>query len=135
MAYDKTAKTTSCINAFYLGVERVCSQSSILVRYVGKRGVYDADGKAARQLIAAGVKMMAQYTYTTAVATVCAENDTPLIGNDVNLISTAPKDALTSVTSDWSKYYTYAVNKVLNGKEIAAELDSGLCRRCSRYSS
>ena len=45
---------------------------------------------------------MAQYTYTTAVATVCAENDTPLIGNDVNLISTAPKDALTSVTSDWS---------------------------------
>ena len=71
--------------------------------------------------------MMAQYTYTTAVATVCAENDTPLIGNDVNLISTAPKDALTSVTSDWSKYYTYAVNKVLNGK------DSGLCRRCSRY--
>ena len=61
---------------------------------------------------------MAQYTYTTAVATVCAENDTPLIGNDVNLISTAPKDALTSVTSDWSKYYTYAVNKVLNGKEI-----------------
>ena len=90
VAYDKTAKTTSCINAFYLGVERVCSQSSILVRYVGKRGVYDADGKAARQLIAAGVKMMAQYTYTTAVATVCAENDTPLIGNDVNLISTAP---------------------------------------------
>lgn len=36
VAYDKTAKTTSCINAFYLGVERVCSQSSILVRYVGK---------------------------------------------------------------------------------------------------
>ena len=30
VAYDKTAKTTSCINAFYLGVERVCSQSSIL---------------------------------------------------------------------------------------------------------
>lgn len=69
--------------------------------------------------------MMAQYTYTTAVATVCAENDTPLIGNDVNLISTAPKDALTSVTSDWSKYYTYAVNKVLNGKEIAADWTAG----------
>ena len=85
VAYDKTAKTTSCINAFYLGVERVCSQSS----------------------------------------TVCAENDTPLIGNDVNLISTAPKDALTSVTSDWSKYYTYAVNKVLNGKEIAADWTAG----------
>lgn len=63
VAYEKNAKTTSCINAFYLGVERACSQSSVLVRYVGKRGVYDADGKAARQLIAAGVKMMAQYTY------------------------------------------------------------------------
>lgn len=63
------------------------------------------------------MKMMAQYTYTTAVATVCAENDTPLIGNDINLISTAPKDALTSVISDWSVYYTYAVNKVLKTKK------------------
>ena len=74
------------------------THSEALISPLSKRGVYDADGKAARQLIAAGVKMMAQYTYTTAVATVCAENDTPLIGNDVNLISTAPKDALTSVT-------------------------------------
>lgn len=125
VAYEKNAKTTSCINAFYLGVERACSQSTVLVRYVGKRGNYDADGKAARQLIAAGVKMMAQYTYSTAVATVCAENDTPLIGNDVNLISTAPKNALTSVTSDWSKYYTYAVNKVLKEKKIAADWTAG----------
>ncbi len=125
VAYEKNAKTTSCINAFYLGVERACSQSSVLVRYVGKRGVYDADGKAARQLVAAGAKFMAQYTYTTAVATVCAENDTPLIGNDINLISTAPKDALTSVTSDWSVYYTYAVNKVLKDKEIATDWTAG----------
>lgn len=125
VAYEKNAKTTSCINAFYLGVERACSQSSVLVRYVGKRGVYDADGKAARQLIAAGVKMMAQYTYTTAVATVCAENDTPFIGNEVNLISSAPKDTLTSVTSDWSVYYTYAVNKVLKGKAIATDWTAG----------
>ena len=125
VAYEKNAKTTSCINAFYLGVERACSQSSVLVRYVGKRGVYDADGKAARQLIAAGVKMMAQYTYTTAVATVCAENDTPLIGNDINLISTAPKDALTSAISDWSVYYIYAVNKVLKDKEIATDWTAG----------
>ena len=69
--------------------------------------------------------MMAQYTYTTAVATVCAENDTPLIGNDVNLISTAPKDALTSAISDWSVYYTYAVNKVLKDKEIATDWTAG----------
>ena len=104
MACEKNAKTTSCINAFYLGVERACSQSSVLVRYVGKRGVYDADGKA---------------------ATVCAENDTPLIGNDINLISTAPKDALTSAISDWSVYYTYAVNKVLKDKEIATDWTAG----------
>lgn len=36
VACEKNAKTTSCINAFYLGVERACSQSSVLVRYVGK---------------------------------------------------------------------------------------------------
>ncbi len=125
VASKKTAKTASCINAFYLGVERVCSQSSILVRYVGQSGVYDADGKCARQLIAAGAKMMAQYTATTAVAAVCVENDIPLVGNDVNLISTAPKAALTSAVSDWSIYYSYAVKCIQKGKTISTDWTAG----------
>lgn len=125
VASREAPETISCINAFSLGVEKMCTQASVLVRYVGKTGDYDADGKAARQLIAAGAHLMAQYTLTTAVAAVCAENDTPLVGNEINLINTAPKEALTSATADWSGYYTYAVKAMQNSETIDTDWTGG----------
>jgi basic membrane protein A len=93
----------------------------MIVRYVGSKDVYDDDGECARQLVAAGAKLMCQRTFTTAVATVCAENDIPVIGNDINIIDIAPKEAITSATTDWSVYYTYAVNAVMEGTEMEAD--------------
>ena len=61
VAYRDCPETNTCINAFYLGIRQACSQSTIDVRYVGKRGNYDADGEAARQLAASGVGMMCTY--------------------------------------------------------------------------
>ena len=93
----------------------------MLVRYVGSTGVYDDDGEAAKQLAEAGAAFMCQYTATTAVAAVCAENDIPIIGNDVNVIDVAPSEALTSAKADWSIYYSYAVKNVIKGKAIATD--------------
>ena len=121
VANKKTPESTSCINAFYLGVGKVCSQADMLVRYVGSTGVYDDDGEAAKQLAEAGAAFMCQYTATTAVAAVCAENDIPIIGNDVNVIDVAPSEALTSAKADWSIYYSYAVKNVIKGKAIATD--------------
>ncbi|MCI6859127.1 MAG: BMP family ABC transporter substrate-binding protein [Eubacterium sp.] len=124
-ATKKGPEAISCINAFYLGVEKVCTQADMIVRYVDKTGNYDADGKCARQLIAAGAKLIGQYTSTTAVAAVCAENDIPLVGNNINLISIAPKEALTCALSDWSVYYTHAVHCIEKGKKIEKDWTGG----------
>ncbi len=121
VANKKTPESTSCINAFYLGVDKVCSQADMLVRYVDSTGVYDDDGEAAKQLVEAGAALMCQYTATTAVAAVCAENDIPIVGNDVNVIDVAPSEALTSAKADWSVYYSYAVKNVIKGKAIAID--------------
>lgn len=125
VANEESPENISCLNAFYLGVGQVCSQASMMVRYVDSKGVYDDDGEAAKQLVEAGVGMMCQHTYTTAVAAVCAENDIPVVGNEVNIINAAPKEAITSAAADWSVYYTYAVNCVLNGEEIDVDWCGG----------
>lgn len=125
VADKESPESISCLNAFYLGVGKVCSQASVLVRYVGSKGVYDDDGEAAKQLVEAGVGMMCQHTYTTAVAAVCAENDIPVVGNEVNIINAAPKEAITSAAADWSVYYTYAVNAFMNGDEIDVDWCGG----------
>lgn len=125
VASRENADNISCINAFSLGVEEVCSQADMLVRYVGSRGVYDDDGKEARQLVEAGVCLMAQRTYTTAVAAVCAENDIPVVGSEMNVIDTAPDEAITSPTADWSVYYTYAVKCMENGEAIDTDWCGG----------
>jgi len=115
----------SCINAFYLGVRQVCSQASMIVRYVDSSGSYRNDDECARQLIAAGAHMMCQRVFTTAVASACAENDIPLVGNEVNLIDVAPNEAITSVVADWSIYYKYAVDCLLKGRDIDQDWGAG----------
>lgn len=125
VAYKETPETTTCINAFYLGVKRMCSQSTVDVRYVGKRGNYDADGEAARQLAASGVSLMCQYTFTTAVAAVCAQNEIPVIGNEENIINIAPNMAIASTYTDWSVYYIKAVKAAMEGEEIEQDWCGG----------
>lgn len=125
VADKESPESISCLNAFYLGVGKVCSQASMLVRYVGTKGVYDDDGKCAKQLVEAGAALMCQHTYTTAVAAVCAENDIPVVGNEVNIINAAPKEAITSAAVDWSVYYSYAVGSVLDGEAIDVDWCGG----------
>lgn len=122
---EESPETTSCINAFYMGVGEVCSQASMLVRYTDGSGDYDADAEAAQQLLSAGVSLMSQFTTTTGVATICAENDIPIVGNAVNIIDVAPSEALTSAIVNWNVYYTYAVNCVVNGTAIDTDWCGG----------
>ena len=95
------------------------------VRYVGKSGVYDKDGEAAKQLAAAGVVAMSQFTSTTAVAAVCAESGIFYAGNEVNMIDQAPKVALCSAITDYSVYYKYAVEACLKGEAIDTDWVQG----------
>lgn len=125
VANEESPETTSCINAFYLGVGEVCSQASMLVRYTDQTDDYDEDAQCAKQLLAAGASIMSQFTATTGVATICAENDIPIVGNAVNIIDVAPSEALTSVVADWSVYYSYAVDCLLNGEAIDTDWSGG----------
>lgn len=125
VAYKECPETTTCINAFYQGVKKKNSQCTVAVRYVGKRGNYDADGQEARQLVARGICLMATYNYTTAAGAVCAENGIPVIGCQNNMINVSPKRSMTSTYTDWSVYYIEAVNCLASGEAIAKDWCGG----------
>ncbi len=125
VATRENPENISCANAFYLGINKMCSQASMMVRYVGSSGNYNQDNETARQLIAAGARMMSQRVFSTAVASACAENDIPVVGSEINIIDVAPNEAITSVVADWSVYYDYAVDCLIKGKEIQPEWCAG----------
>ncbi|MDD3214306.1 MAG: BMP family ABC transporter substrate-binding protein, partial [Eubacteriales bacterium] len=47
------------------------------------------------------------------------------VGYNVDMLSVAPKSALTSAQNDWSVYYTYAMNCMLSGEDIATDWAAG----------
>ena len=101
VASDQTPEAITAFTAFYQGVHSVTKVPTMYVRYVGRSGVYDKDGEAAKQLAAAGVVAMSQFTSTKAVAAVCAESGIFYAGSEVNMIDQAPKVALCSAITDY----------------------------------
>ncbi|HPF88155.1 MAG TPA: BMP family ABC transporter substrate-binding protein, partial [Candidatus Limiplasma sp.] len=47
------------------------------------------------------------------------------VGYNVDMLSVAPKAALTSAQNNWSVYYTYAFTCMLNGEDIATDWAKG----------
>lgn len=125
VASDKTPEAITAFTAFYQGVHSVTKVPTMYVRYVGRSGVYDKDGEAAKQLAAAGVVAMSQFTSTKAVAAVCAESGIFYAGSEVNMIDQAPKVALCSAITDYSVYYKYAVDACVKGEAIDTDWVQG----------
>lgn len=125
VASEESARAISSYTAFLLGLRRENSNASLLVRYVGSSGDSEADAKEASQLVLAGVKMMASYTTTDAVATVCAEHDIPVVGCESSVIYAAEDEAITSAVTDWTAYYTYAASAVSKGEAFEADWCQG----------
>ncbi|MEE1229003.1 MAG: BMP family ABC transporter substrate-binding protein [Lachnospiraceae bacterium] len=127
VAQKESPENTSCFTAFELGIRRVTSQAStMVVRYVGTKGVYDDDAKATNQLVARDdIGLIGAKTSTSAPAVICAENDTLFVGNDANMIASAPKNAVTSAASNWDVYYKLAVQAMVDGKKIPQDWSGG----------
>ena len=134
VASDDTPEAITAFTAFYQGVHSITKLPSMYVRYVGKSGVYDKDGEAAKQLAAAGVVAMSQFTSTKAVAAVCAESGIYFVGNEVNMIDQVPKVALCSAITDYSVYYKYVVEACVNGQPIATDWVQGYAENVNMIS-
>ena len=124
------AEVVSGYTGFYLGVKSVVSNVVMDVSYTNSWYDPTAEAEAANALVASGSIIISQHADSTGAPSACEallEGGTTVycVGYNVDMLSVAPKSALTSAQNDWSVYYTYAMKCMLSGETIATDWAAG----------
>lgn len=120
------AEVISGYDAFYLGAKSVNPEVEMLVMYTNSWNDPTKEAQVAQALIDKDCDVIGQHCDSTAPATTAEKNNVFHVGYNSNMIDAAPKASLTSAVWDWSVYLEYAVNSVLEGKEIDLDWSKGL---------
>ncbi len=124
------AEVVSGYTGFYLGVKSIVSNVVMDVQYTNSWYDPTAEAEAANALVASGDIIISQHADSTGAPAACEallEGGTTVycVGYNIDMLSVAPKAALTSAQNRWSVYYTYAMNCIVNGEEIATDWAEG----------
>jgi basic membrane protein A len=119
------AEVVSGYTSFYLGARSVCESATMEVQYTNSWSDMSAEQETAEALIADKCVLISQHADTTGAPTACESNGVPVVGYNVDMTTVAPTTALVSATNDWSAYYTYAVQCVLDGTAIDTDWSQG----------
>lgn len=119
------AEVISGFTSFFLGVQSVCPDVTMEVKYTNSWGSFDLEKECAEALIADGCILISQHADTTGAPTACEAAGVLCVGYNISMIETAPTTSLTSAALNWGAYYTYAVECLLNGEAIATDWVQG----------
>ena len=119
------AEVVSGFTSFFLGVRSVCPDATMEVKYTNSWADLDLENQTATQLIADGCVLISQHADTTGAPSACEDAGVPCVGYNIDMIPTAPNEALTSASINWGPYYTYAVQSVLDGTQIDTDWCQG----------
>lgn len=124
------AEVVSGFTAFFLGVRSIVENISMDVTYTNSWFDPTAEAEAANALTSRGCSIISQHADSTGAPSACeaalaAGTTVYCVGYNVDMLSVAPKSALTSAQNDWSVYYTYAFNCIKNGEDIATNWSEG----------
>ena len=120
------AEVISGFTSFYLGAKSQCPSVTMEVKYTNSWASFDLEKECAEAMIADGCVLIGQHADTTGAPTAAQAAGVPCVGYNVDMIETAPDSALTSSSNNWGVYYTYAVQCMVDGTEIATDWTSGL---------
>ncbi len=109
------SEVTGGVNAFAMGVYSVNPDAEVYVKVTNSW--YDPEGEtqAAEALLAMGCDLITQHCDTPNPQTAAEAAGVYGVGYNSDMSLDAPDAVLTSVVWDWSVYYTYAVDAVING--------------------
>lgn len=118
VAAQDSAVVISAFTAFYLGAKSVAPEATMVVRYTGSWSDQETEAAAAQGLIDQGCDVLCHCTDTTAVAQTAQTNGVWAVGWGQDMTDAAPQAALVSTRVNWSAYYTYALECLLQNREI-----------------
>ena len=127
------AEVVSGYTAYFLGVRSVMPNVVMEVNYTNSWFDIDKEAAAAEALMANGCAMICQHADSTGAPSAVEKrwNEGRIVycvGYNIDMIATAPNAALTSAGNNWSKYYEYAMQAVMNGEEVVTDWAEGFAQ-------
>lgn len=119
-------EVTSGLNAFAMGAYSVNPECEVYVKTTNSWFDPEGEKQAAEALIALGCDVMAQHCDTPNPQLAAEEKGVWGVGYNSDMSKDAPKAVLTSAVWNWSTYYTWAVENVINGTWTGENYYGGL---------
>lgn len=121
------AEVISGYTAFYLGVQSVVPEASMLVKYTDTWSSYSLEKQAAMELIDQDCVIISQHSDTTGPAIACENSERIVpayhVGYNQSMTDVAPTRSLVSCSVDYSYYFEQSIDALLNGKNIEDCID------------
>ena len=117
----------SSYTAFYLGVQSVVPEATMLVKYTDTWSNYSLEKQVAVELIDEGCVVISQHSDTKGPAVACENSKRALpvyhVGYSQSMTDIAPTRSLVSCSVDYSYYFEQSINALLHGKKIEDCID------------
>ena len=120
------AEVISGFTAYYLGAKSVCPSVTMKVQFVGSWSDATEEGNAAAALADMGCVMISQHSDNTTPATTAQSKGAFHTGYNNDMISVAPEASLIGTRIDWSVYFEYAIETIVNGGELDQDWCHGM---------
>lgn len=121
------AEVISGYTAFYLGVQSVVPEATMLVKYTDTWSNYSLEKQAAMDLIDMGCIIISQHSDTIGPATACenANQEIPVyhVGYNQSMTDVAPTRSLVSCSVDYSYYFEQSIYALIHKKKIEDCID------------
>ena len=112
------AEVISGYTSFYLGAKSVCPSATMKVEFIGSWGDPTMEANTAQDLIDKGCVLISQHSDSTTPATTAQSNGVYHVGYNISMIDVAPDASLSSSRIDWTNYFVYVIETVVNGGTV-----------------
>ena len=115
------AEVISGYTSFYLGAKSVCPSVTMDVKFTGSWYDEKLEKEAAQALIAGGCVLISQHADSMGAPTACETAGVPNVSYNGSTISACPNTFIVSSRIDWTPYFKYMIQCVMDGKAIDAD--------------
>ena len=115
------AEVISGYTSFFLGARSVCPSVTMEVTFTGSWYDETAEKEAANTLISKGCVLISQHADSMGAPTACETAGVPNISYNGSTESACPNTFIVSSKINWTPYFTYIIDCVTKGEEIATD--------------
>ena len=115
------AEVISGYTSFFLGARSVCPSATMEVTFTGSWYDETAEKEGANKLIEDGCVLISQHADSMGAPTACEKAGVPDVSYNGSTASACPETFIVSSRINWAPYFTYIIDSVANGTEIATD--------------